>query len=656
MSAGQNAERPIAGRFRLDPGRPPLALASGVRAFWAADPAEPGSLYLALPTPPEMPLRPRVIPDRPAPDRVDPVPHAVLPLALGEGVDPAGQSRVFTICPPLPGPSLAEERHVWREGELLGCVLQPAALALDALRARGLTHRAIRPENMFRAGPGEKVVLGPFWEAPAASTQPPLFEPPYSACCVPAGRGEGSVADDVYALGVTLLVLATGRLPMAGLVDAEALRRKLELGSFAALAGDTPLPAVLADLLRGMLAEDPDHRPTPAMLLEPMAARARRVAARPPRRAQRPIGIMGANAWTGRELAHALGLHPDAGAHALRSGAVDHWLRRALADPQAALRLEEALRLRTADAEPAGPRANALLVMRAVAVLDPLAPVCWGGLCFWPDGLGPALATAPPDQAEALLEAVGTEAVGQWAGLRQERCDAAGLRQAARDWRRWLTTRPPGGGPRRLLYALNPLLACASPLLQRVPVLRIADLLPGLERVAAEADTATPPMDAHLAAFIAARGDTALQMEAERLAGEGEPAATLRLFVHLQSRLSPEPCPALAGWLIASGAAGLERWRNRARRAALHKQLEALAAKGQLQPILALADNEAGLAADQQAAAAARERLQALGRQIDLVEQGAKQHDTLARRIGQELAALAGLAAALAATFRLVLS
>ena len=119
--------------------------------------------------------------------------------------------------------------------------------------------------------------------------QPALFEPPYSAMCLPSGRGDGSIADDVYALGVLLLCLALGRAPLAQLDDSAILRRKLELGTYAALAGDERLPPIIGDLVRGMLAEDPEHRPTPTLLLDPASARGRRVAARPPRRAQRPI-------------------------------------------------------------------------------------------------------------------------------------------------------------------------------------------------------------------------------------------------------------------------------------------------------------------------------------------------------------------------------
>ena len=141
-------------------------------------------------------------------------------------------------------------------------MLRPAAHVLEHLQARGMTHRGIRLDNVFQSAPGQPVVLGSAWAAPPAMAQPALFEPPYSAMCLPAGRGDGSIADDVYALGVLLLCLALGRAPLAQLDDAAILRRKLELGTYAALAGDERLPPIIGDLVRGMLAEDPEHRPT----------------------------------------------------------------------------------------------------------------------------------------------------------------------------------------------------------------------------------------------------------------------------------------------------------------------------------------------------------------------------------------------------------
>ena len=90
---------------------------------------------------------------------------------------------------------------------------------------------------------------------------------------------------------------------------------------------------------------------------------------------------------------------------------------------------------------------EAALVMRAIAVLDPLAPLCWRGMALWPDGIGTALAAAQgsdPDTVARLEEIIIREETSNWAALRADRCDFAVLRVEARQQHSWLQQRAPG--------------------------------------------------------------------------------------------------------------------------------------------------------------------------------------------------------------------
>jgi hypothetical protein len=608
-------------------------------------------------------------------------------VPLGQGPGPAGTGggqAWYVICPAPPGPALgAALAAPWPEAALLGLVLRPAALALRQLAARGLTHRAIRPDNVFQAGPGQPAVLGAAWADPPAARQPAMYEPPYVAFCPPSARGEGSIADDVYALGVLLLGLATGRVPLAGHDAAAIVRRKLELGSYAALVGEDRPPPLLADLLRGMLAEDPEHRPPPALLADPMAARARRVAARPPRHAQHPLRIGAIAAGGARALAHAIAVAPQAGLRALRSGAVDLWLRRELGDATLSVRLEEVLRLRSgsdrasgegarAEANPDASgadvsRLDALLLVRAVAVLDPLAPLCWPGAPLWPDGLGPALAAAQTggqagaqgvgaqrakgstdaDAAPRLIALILAEAAAAWAEVRAERCDVPFLRAQARQWRALVQLRGPSGGPARLTYLLNPLLPCDSKLLAGRWVARLADLPPALEAVAGtEAAGRSAPVDAAILAFVAAHAPPGSGMETDvPAAARSIPVLTcFRLLAVLQLRFHPAPLPALARWLAGRAGPLLDAWRNAARRAERAEQLAAMAEAGQLAPMLALLQDPAGRSAEERDFHAARTELARLDAELAAIANGAGARAALARQWGQEIAAGIGLA------------
>src|SRR3546814_10365001 len=77
---------------------------------------------------------------------------------------------------------------------------------------------------------------------------------------MPSGRGNGAVADDLYALGATILYLLQGHSPLAGLDDRSIVAAKIEKGSFAAMSGEARLPVGLMEPLRGLLMDDPQQR------------------------------------------------------------------------------------------------------------------------------------------------------------------------------------------------------------------------------------------------------------------------------------------------------------------------------------------------------------------------------------------------------------
>jgi hypothetical protein len=593
-----------------------------------------------------------------------PVDHVMTPIAHG-----AAGAGYFVICPLPPGPPIwphgAPSITPWNERALLDDLLRPAALALDRLADRRVTHRAIRPDNAFRLKAGEPVTLGMGWAGPPAALQPAVFEPPYVAACPPSARGEGSIADDVYALGVTLLTMAVGRRPMDGMDDTAIVRRKLEVGSYAALVGDARLPPVIADLLSGMLAEDPEHRPHPGMLVDPGSARGRRVAARPSRRAQRSLDIGITQAWTLRNLADNLGRDPEQGARLLRMGAVDSWLRRHLGDPGLAARLDE-IAGPTAGRDMASDGvADQLLITRAVALLDPLAPLWWGGQALWPDGIGPALAytdrpAGDPTRAEALRGLIDGEIVTSWIALRPERIDVAAVKSVTRLQRGILRQRGWGGGLAALRYALNPLLPCASPLLAGQIVVRAADILPALEAAATRPEQRRlAPIDAEIGGFLVGRGETNLLPDLAALSTAADPARIgglqLRILAGLQAQFLAPPLPQLGAWLGELAAPAVAVWRSRTRRARADAAFGELRQTGNLLALLRLVDDRPALETDAREAQAALQDVAAIDHELSLLLQGAPARTSFARRIGYELTTALALTALTASAVMLAI-
>jgi hypothetical protein len=631
-------------RFVIDQTRKPPHAGGGMEAFGARDNENPASQIMALRLRRTAPMRTREY--ELLGNRIDQV---LTPLGLGPGPEDDGSAGQYMFCPMPPGPPLAATKRVWSEQALLNLVMRPIVQALITLEERGVTHRGIRPDNVFQGAPNAPVILGCAWAEPPAYRQPAFFEPPYSAACHPAGRGNGVIADDVYALGALLLALALGRAGGGERDETGLIMRKLSQGSFAAMVGDAKPPPFIADLARNMLAEDPEHRPPPALLLDAIAARGRRVANRPPQRATRPLMVGRMAVWDARALAFAFGRETDDALRVVRTGEATQWLRRGLGDANLAVRIEELERQRQVDGPPNDSRLDATLLMRAIAQIDPLAPMCWRGVSIWPDGLGGVLAMGNAAENAAMVEVVATEVIAAWAAYRADRVDMVRARIEAQRLRGLLQARGPSGGPPRVLYALNPSLPCASPLLSAHWVSRLADLPPVLDAIVERFEDGAEPVDAHILAFIAAHGERRLEPEINGLNGKLNDAerlvAILRLLAGLQARCFPRPLPGLAAWVAARGGPLVMLWHNRPWREEVAARMNQLASAGFLAPMLALIEDPGARARDGQGALLARAERARIDAELDAIANADSDRAAYARHLGREIVAGLGLVA-----------
>jgi hypothetical protein len=573
-------------------------------------------------------------------------PAAMLPARLPG----AARESLLVVMALPPGPPIltsATRCRPWSETELIQDLLRPVARLLAALDQRGVTHRAVRVDNLFRAREGAAVVLGDGFCLPPGFGQPAWAEPPPLAQCVPEGKGNGQPADDIFALGVALIAVAAGRVPWAGTEPRDLHRARLDKGSFNALTEDLHLPGALSDLLRAMLADDPELRPDAAQVAGwPASLQGRKGAARPVRRAGRPLLIGTERALDTRTAAWLLGSNWAEGIRAVRGGALDGFLRRGIGDPALAERLAETARAGLADAPET---ADDLLLCRAIAMLDPAAPLCWRGVAMMPDGIGPLLARAVCDEPSAPLKVrdvaalIAAEGPAKWAHSGGDPGLAATLSRAGAQWRLMLRTSGPAGGIDRLLYHLNPGMPCLSPLLQGTWTATPASLLSALEANApASTGNETPPPDEHLAAYLAARNDGGLERLLSRIDGPPAEAIAARTAVlaRLQARYAANArLPKLAGWLAASAGPLLATWHSRSHRESLPARLAEVAAAGDLAALHAVLDDATARRADAEGAAAAHAEIAAIDAEHTALAVGAPQRRAQARAAGEQAAA-----------------
>ncbi|TDB72028.1 serine/threonine-protein kinase [Micromonospora sp. KC721] len=181
---------------------------------------------------------------------------------------------------PLTGRLGRAGRLPWREAVTIGAEVSSA---LATAHARGVVHRDVTPGNVMLTSTGVKVVDFGISALVGESEQDPdgaLLGTPAYLAPERLDKGQVSPATDVYAVGLLLYRMLTGRLPWQASTTTQMLRAHMyhEPEPMPAVAG---LPEEVAELVRRCLAKQPEDRPATVEVARTLAEAAGVVAAVP---------------------------------------------------------------------------------------------------------------------------------------------------------------------------------------------------------------------------------------------------------------------------------------------------------------------------------------------------------------------------------------
>jgi hypothetical protein len=661
--AAHGASVPVAEGFEADPGSPlPDLDADGGRAFAAVATRDRASDYFVVVC--ERGLVQRR--DAAAALKEHQMPGAVRLVAAGAAHWPTAGGRRVTLVYERPAgqrvvASLGARREPMTEEQLSRWILAPLASTLKDFANRQIAHGSIRPDTLrFREGSQGPVMLGECVSAPAGLRQPPAFETIERALCEPLGKGDGTMADDMFALGVTVLWLAVGSDPFAGTDAAQLMEARMDRGSYAAMCVNQKIPGAISEVLRGLLADDPKQRWSVKDLDQWVAGR--RLAPKqsnPPRRAPRPLDVGGIQCWNARMLAQAFAREPAKAAPLIETGEVDRWLRRSLMDDDAAEDLHQAVH-----AAGYGPASGSLdrLVARAAVALDPRGPIRYRGRAVMPHGIGAAMHAdaAAGRPLDALAEIVGAQLPVFWIQRQGElRSDVAGMQGLFEQLRVALDRQLPGYGPERALYELAPDGSCLSPMTGGDWVGSPAELLAALDAAGQRKSRPNEPMDRHVAGFLMARhrklDDRFFGLLAPGTAPGRRSLAMLAILADTQRAFGPPVLRGVAQWMLPLLRASMERFRNRQLHAKLQRDLEEAASAGDLSRLLAVLDDPKAVRSDGDGFAEARREYDRLTGEIEAAERSLADPAAVAAADGRPIAAAAAGALAAVLVFAVLM-
>lgn len=531
------------------------------------------------------------------------------------------------------------------EGDALRKVVMPMIAALKVLKAQGLTHRAIRPGNMFFAtAEKDRVVLGDCATVPPAFEQPVIIEPVESSLANPAARGVGSPSDDVYAFGASLACLLHGRIPMATAADDAIIRMKVLQGSYAVLVGDERLPLPMIEILRGTLCDDPHERWNNESLdLWLAGRRLSPLVAKLEKRAARDFVFNNTSYSTARELAIAMTRNWELAVPYIVDGRLELWLRRSLDNKDKAA----AMGIKVGNAGSGDKRLpNDILVAKACMILDSAAPIRYKGLSLMPDGIGSFLALNMVENGDIriLAEALMRDIPSVWFETRDAyNPDNSVLEGMFRAQKMYLDRGSIGFGIERVLYEMNDSMPCLSPSTTEDYVLELRDLLPALNGAAKKGEQRGWPVDRHVAAFIAARANFEIDRQMLDLASPDPTRSCmgmLNLLAVIQWRLGQGALYGLAGWVGGLMQPAINTFHSRDKRKALEKEIPRMVREGSLVELSRLLDSAEDHHIDEVGFEQARQEWLAAQKEIREIESGKISYRDKAMQLAQQMAAL----------------
>ncbi|MCF8468737.1 MAG: hypothetical protein K9G33_15160 [Sneathiella sp.] len=610
LEDGSDRDGLLEGRFQVDLSARLGFLDRGpCKAYKAQDIHSPGSDLFAVISDPYILSRKFLANAMSAgriPGMIDLIAHG--PLKFGE----TDIHNVFIFERPKGGLVFNEAEGPLPEKFVLDTIIPTITECLLTLGKADVVHRGIRADNLFFEDESHgQVVLGDTVTTPPGSCQPPVYEPPESARADAYGRGAGAPGHDIYALGVLIVHLLGGELPGKNLSPEALYTRKLEQGSFMTLAADLRVSSRVADLLVGLLQDDPKRRWDVATL-----ARWRDAIKDQPRPGHGDRRAMGGIMFDEKEyvsprlLAEALTKKPKDACKLLDNGKLTNWVKNSLRDNDAAAAVPN-IRRSSVGATRGHTRNEITAVAQINSLLDPRGPFWFRDVAFSRGGLGSLLAYAFQQDSASMKKSLAD--LLESGLLMDYAMEDAEYHVSKR--RGWLSDSAAtncfdhmkkkndlGFGLERCLYELNPELPCLSPLTVGSNVRDIPQLIGIAEKKLMSAGGKTNPFDRHSSAFIAAKskglGKYLHQLASTAPGSVKHSLALLKMFAKLQAIVHPEPLPGFCLWAETLMKPVLGKIQSRLRREVVSQRLDAAKKSGNLETILTATDVEQQMAAD----------------------------------------------------------
>lgn len=536
----------------------------------------------------------------------------------------------------------------WRQDDVINEVIVPMVDVFLDFRDRDFVHGAIHPLNMFDiAAPARprKIVFGDCLSTPAFYALPALYQTVERAMADPVARGRGTLADDLYAFGVSLAVLLRQNDPMFEMSDAEIIRNKVLFGSYVAVTGKDRFRGEVLELLRGLLHDDPSQRwKVDEIQVWLDGRRLTPKQSITAKKARRAIAFGNEKFLLMSLLAMVFGQNLAETRRVVDDDSLYQWLERAVGDEAVMLRFDKALV--SSRLLGVGPGYEERLASNLSIALDPSAPIRYKNMSMTCDGIGAALARAVvlKQPLAPFAELISNGVAMNWLAAQESpSADSVGMHSKLESCRRFLRSNKPGEGLERVLYLLCSDAPCLSEAVANYYVVRPGDLLLAFEDLCKKNKAPSMFLDRHSVAFLMQRDSRVIEPYVFDLNTQDRRKivlTNLRCLAAIQRRYDTGQVPFVTKMLAEMVPIVFERYHDRTTREKLKKGVEECAESGDLQKLSALLDNSETISRDYGEFRKAMLEYSAIEKERQAIEAGLVSREGFGLEAGREWSAI----------------
>ncbi len=516
------------------------------------------------------------------------------------------------------------------------CILSLLS-ACEALKSYNLTHRALRPDNLYyKDSSCSEIVIGDCAASFPSLYQPSEYETIENLLALPQGRGNGIPADDAYAIGVVMLAIVLQKEINLGVSTPELLRMKLKKGSYVTLTNGEKIASQFTTVLKGLLVDNAENRWSYMQVYNYLEGKGGSVNELN-EKSMRALTINGEKLYTSKSIAIALQKSPEEAIALIRSGKLQEWIKNGLGNEKLYARI---IKIAQQQAESNSSALN--MVSQICILLDHTLPIKTGDLYLFPEGLPKAIFYYLKNGLGLtdFYSLLSNDLIKLWY---QEQPSLRAPSNSS-EFKNYINRKDFGYGIDRIMYDFDEDLPCTSPLINGDFINSPSRLLRSLNNNYSQFKERIP-YDKNIIAYLRCKMGKKIDGILTDLNSRQESmqnSAIIRLYANIQNKHGPVHLYKLTQWLLNAARPVIRTYHNLKYQKYLEHELIKTSKSGKIIDLYDVLENEKARQKDKEEFSAALKEINRLTSEKNKILSGSTKLDEESKELAWRFAAVLG--------------